>query len=986
MSTILSEINDKEIEKRIKENNLYLLGQVSVDGDEIEKLYKYAKSMAENRSIYLKEFSSDLMLSLALVQLAIYEYQEGNYWDRFCEKLNISELTPAQKVIIGKIFLNTIEEYKLFELNDDYSSGKRNQYVENIKAHAFITNNYMKDYYEFLNDFYENNLFRDLSGNIEDNLQDLSDYIKTIRNSDKDTITDEYKSTTKSYKLLKSSRAVIAQCDGDILYQLFYPSLKLIDENFFDGIIPTNTEDRFVRVFIKWINEKEDKNSEERQISKDRKKYSRKPYITLGNSFRNDFIFKLVIPQRNYRLSECDGSINAAVISDCFTKRINLDAHTHLGSYISQEYSLQIDNPISKFEIIINDERFIIDNKDYVLFDSNYNSINRLSKNDDNFLFTKSSSVVRFSNPNCLKDNHSYNEYNYYHFFADENTICYIDNSPLSIIGKYTEEPIFEDIYYGEIIDSENNKIIAGRTHPSISFTIDNNELIGAVICINNNRYSIKNDDIQITDYPNNELKKIISVDISKLTELNDGEYTIKLDIPGKSNKIIAKYLILQKFYYRFDKLRYIDEPIANLKVKINDLDIECVNENTNLVYYNEIAKNNYYVVNLNSEIKELDFKIKFYNTYTIKIPIKMTLHGFSTENMIYGKENNIWYTKISNILFIKLPGAKKVGAYYSKETENVIWGKEIDNEIFQINITPILNRIKENTKERYQYISIRYLDNQLRWMGLFTILRQVVINPYFELEFDINIISINVKNIFGKENAKVYFDVKDSKTGEVVISEKELIEGLNPLPELQREKLYTFIPYMIEVDEFGFTGEKTTLPVRANQGFLSYKNVKSHESEILNDTKYKITLKSNLDNFDNITIHINKIISNKQELQLDRLVKYTIDCIKKNDKELIGRINEVHYIQKYNDPNSLSRVNTVHIGKVRIYNYEIENSIMKFNMETYSNREDYWDCMYYYANKKQLLHVDNTILDKLKYDDAILLDENTFYEAEMKG
>ena len=145
------------------------------------------------------------MLSLALVQIAIYEYQEGNFWDRYCEKLNIEEMASSQKVIIGKIFLNTLREYNLFELNEDYSSGKRNQYVENIKANAFVTNNYMQDYYEFLNDFYDNSLLRDLSDNLEEKFQDLSDYIKTIKNSDRETIEDEYKATTKSYKLLSSS-------------------------------------------------------------------------------------------------------------------------------------------------------------------------------------------------------------------------------------------------------------------------------------------------------------------------------------------------------------------------------------------------------------------------------------------------------------------------------------------------------------------------------------------------------------------------------------------------------------------------------------------------------------------------------------------------------------------------------------------------------------------------------------------------------------
>ena len=982
---LIEEISERVIEKRIKDGNFYLLGQVPVNNSEIEKLYEYAKTVSEKNYNYLNEFSSNLMLSLALVQIAIYEYQDGNYWDRFCDKLNIPELNSSQKILFGKIFFNTIEKYSLFKLNEDYSPGKRNQYVENIKAHAFITNNYMKDYYEFLNDFYENNLFRDLSGDLEDSLQDLSDYIKTIRNSEKDTIPDEYKTTTKSYKLLKSSRAVIAQCDGDILYQLFYPSLKLIDENFFDGVIPSNTDNRFVKVFIEWINEKEAKNPEGVKSVNERKKYSKKPFIAMTQNLRNEISFKLVIPRRNYRMSECDGSVKAEIIIDGFSKKIALNVHTNLGMYISEEYTQRIDNPINRFEIIINTEHFIIDNSNYALFDSNNNNINKLSKDDDNFLFTNPSTSVRFSKSNYLKDSYSYTEYDFYQFYADENTVCYIDNSPLSIIGKYTEEPIFEEMYYGEIVDNKNHKVAVGRIHPSISFTIDENEILGTVLNINNNRFLINNEKFQITNHPNNESKKILSIDINQLLEPIDGEYTIILDIPGKNNRLIANYLILRKFYYRFDKFRYIYEPIAKLKVKIDDLDIKCISDNVKLTYYNKIAKNNYYEITLCSEVRELLFKIKFENEYFAKVPIKMVLHGKSTEKMIYGIESNFWYKNISNIVFIKFPGAKKVGIYYSKEKESVIFGKEIEDEIFQINITPLLNRIKDS-REKYQYLNIWYEDNQVRWTYLYKILRKVIIKPYFELEFKNDIIGIQVDNIYGKEYSKVFFDVKDSKNGKIIIANRELVEGFNPLPELQRNTLYCIIPYSIETDEFGFEGEKVTLPTRTTHNLMSYKMKKDLSEDSSGSEERHLVIRDYKMDYSNKTLWINRIILNEKELLIDRLIKYSIDDLKEVDDVLEGRLNEIHYIQKYNNPNSVLRTETIHFGRVRVYNYKFEKNKMSFNLETYSNKDDYWDWFYYYGEKKQLLHCDNPLLYKIKYNDAVLLDESTVYEAEMKG
>lgn len=979
-STLSTHISEEEILDRIVNNKLYLLGQVSVTQDEIDDLYQYTKNLALNTSLYLKEFSSDLKLSLALVQIAIYEYQEGNYWDRFCDRLDIQNFSPVNKTFLGKIFLNTIEEYKLFELDDEYSSGKRNQYVENIKAHAFITNNYMKDYFEFLNDYYENNLFRDLSGNIEENLQDLSDYIKTIRNSDKDTLDDEYRSTKKSYKLLKSSRAVIAQCAGDILYQLFYPSLMMIHQNVSDYIIPKNTEDRFVKGFIDWIDERKNENKEERKNPNGRKPPSKKPYITMSSGKIGDFTFQLVIPKRTYRPSECDGNVNVEIIIDEFSRNKSLNVYTHLGSYISDEYRLKIDNPIAKIEIYINDEHFVIDNRNYILFDSDCNNINKLCKDKDNFLFTPKEVSVRFSDENCLKDSYHYDDYNYYQFFVKEDTICYVNNSPLSIIGEYTEEPIFEDLYYGVIRDKDNNRIIAGRIHPSISFTLNNNELQGTVISINGNKIHLISSDIQIFEYPNDDNKKIISIDVNKLIKLIDNEYIITLDIPGKNNKVIAKYLILQNFYYRFDKSRYVDEKFARLKVKVNSLDARCECKNVKLVYYNNVAQNLYYDVDLYSGIRKIDFKITFNNNdYFAEIPIKMVLHGNSIENMKYGKENNVWYNNISNILYVKLPGAKRVGAYYAKEMDEVIWGKEIGNELFQINIIPLLNMVRANTKDKYQYISIRYEDNQLRWMSLFTILRQIIINPYFKLEYYQNVIGISVDNIIGKENAKVYFDIKDSETGEIIVNNRELLEGINQLPEMQREKYYTIIPYMVEVDEFGFQGKSSSLPVRSKQGFISYQNTKLIEKKSIESL-----IKNN--NLKNITIIIDKITCCKKDIEINRLVKYTIDHLEKNKDILSGRLNEVHYIQKFNDPNSLTRYNNIHLGNIRMYDYKINQDNIEFKMDSYSKKDDSWEQIYYYSKKQILIQADNDILYRLKYNEAIMLDEDTLYKAKLKG
>lgn len=178
-------MRSSDLLEKINGYECYLLGQIPLNNDEIEEVMNYAKNIISLEDRYIIE-GPDLILSTALVQIAISEYQDGKYWEVLKNKLNIENISGQKQGILGRIFIRTLREYKLFELKENLNGSMR--YVENIKAHAFITNNYMERFYDFLYDYYDNNLFRDISNGVEDTLQDLSDYIKTTLKQDNDTV------------------------------------------------------------------------------------------------------------------------------------------------------------------------------------------------------------------------------------------------------------------------------------------------------------------------------------------------------------------------------------------------------------------------------------------------------------------------------------------------------------------------------------------------------------------------------------------------------------------------------------------------------------------------------------------------------------------------------------------------------------------------------------------------------------------------------
>ena len=344
-------MTNKEILSKIKENECYLIGQIPLSDEEIAFIMNYTKNFINLDDKYMVD-GADLILSIGLVQVAINEYQDGRYWENLKNKFDI-DISVQKQGILGRIFINTIKEFKLFELKQNENGFM--QYVENIKAHAFVTNNYMEGFYDFLYDYYENNLFRDISNGVEETLQDLSDYIKTTTKRNNDTIYSNYNGKTKkSYKLLKSTREVIAQCSGDILYQLFYPSLKIIDNNFYDGILPTDTTNRFTKIFIEWNEKKNAKNENRNKIINKRKIYSHKPYLMLNTNKYVRSPFTLIIPKRRYRATECNGKVSTIVtINGIARPAKELEVSTNMGTYISEEYRYQVNYPFDEIKIEI---------------------------------------------------------------------------------------------------------------------------------------------------------------------------------------------------------------------------------------------------------------------------------------------------------------------------------------------------------------------------------------------------------------------------------------------------------------------------------------------------------------------------------------------------------------------------------------------------------------------------------------------------------
>lgn len=952
--------------KKIKENECYLIGQIPLDNYEIDIIMNYAKNIINLEDKYIID-GPDLILSTALVQIAINEYQDGKYWEAVKHKFDMENISAQKQGILGKIFINTLKEYNLFELKQNSSGSMR--YVENIKAHAFVTNNYMEGFYDFLYDYYENNLFRDISNGVEETLQDLSDYIKTTMNQNTDTIYSSNNGRTKkSYKLLKSTREVIAQLTGNVLYQLFYPSLKIIDQNFYDGILPQNkNSDRFARVFCEWYSNKEKKNENKSREKCERRFYSPKPYVVLNTNAYIKSPFTLVIPKRKYRATECDGNVYVTITINGIARHPKqLEVSRNMGTYISEEYRLPISYPFDEIKIEIDsleNNEIIIENKEYVIFNEKCIKTSRFEKGI-NYLLVKPGAKVEFSDEKILIEQEKFDEWIQYKVNISEDSICYMNTKPLTIIGEFSKEPIFEHkINFFNTYNENGSEIIATRFHPLISFELARNSLPRTTIQINNKNYLLNkflNNNITIYNSPIDQNQLIISVDLNDIIEEeNNGYYRVELNIPGENNKFITEYLLLSNVFFIFDKTRYINEEEAKLTLKTNGMNIEILDDNCKMIYSNEYRNSYYYILKLNSEHEMLNAKLilDMYNFF-IRVPIKMMLCGFSEDNLQYKIEKEIWYSKLQQLLYIKFPFTKKIGIYSNVDFSKIIWGEEIKEGLFRINITQLIQDIKES-RNQYQYLYIKYEDTREKYITLYKVIKNIKIDPYFEFEYynDIPCFNVEFKEIPG---VKIYYSImNENEQYSKIIDHRELKNGINYLPEIERDIYYKIVPTIEETDEYGLNTAITTLPVRKHKGIISFYYSKSN---------------SNIYDFEIIgkKFEITKLLYNNEELLLNSIYSYMIEIFKKNfDETYSGKMYEY-------DTESTTTNKRRLIGNIKIVDLQRDNEDdFSFWLESYSDSENEWYELYYYKEKSQIVENDNSILDEVTFEKVIGLEKN---------
>lgn len=950
----------------IKEKGYYLLGEIPVSDEEYRELLEFSRIYAKNVSPSTG-IKMSLRLSLTLVQVALREYKEGKFWGYFCDA--IGEQLPASKTnFCGKIFSATVRHFGLLYV--DRESSNSQMYVENIKLHALVTNYYMQGFWEFLYSYYEKNMFRQIPENLTEDIELLSEFMRQTLVSNADSFVGEESGgkASKSYKLLKSTRTLFANGDTYKIGTILRPQLEMIDAYYYDSVIPDN-DDRFKDSFREWCREKEKHDASATKRKRNRGPISRRPYINIDFS---SMVSYLCIPAQKFREAEFDGEAEASVLIGGHEETFDLEVYKSFGIYISEEKRIPIPSVFDAIEITVSSnavKKYRIKSSDYRIINENYDTLNKLVKGK-NYLVVKNDIKVVFENSdNCVDKTNEYAAFDFYSTMIDEDSVIHIGSGTLSIAGEYSEEPYYEEeILEYEVIDYEGKVLTVTRTHPTISFLVDKEKLSGSVIIINGIKYPViklKNKTVCSTIYSGR-----VAVVITLEDEIHnlDGVFDVTIDVPGESNKNMCKYVRLSKLDIDCNKSIYTSTDDLFIQVHNGDGNVWPMREDVELVGVTEVSDT--YHAAINGDEDFIDFNLELNEMLIVRVRLSLFKAGFSAQEMVFKKPDYIWYSDLQETVYCSALGLEAVRVHLNHDKDNYISGISMGGGVFRIDISKIKEQVCCNSFDGWAYINVTCYGKRKRSFVLYSILRVLWVDPYFDFTRIDGELCFNLK-VHG--NAQLVVDIEDDRSKEKIIVGREIVNGVTNLPELNVNGVYNIFPKMIEGDEFGFSTNEVPMRCIYGQSYVGTDDL----------TSYRLQIADLLVSDERLVLSYDYFIDVREKVS-DRTFEGTMFGLRKAPRTRgEGKPKGRYELGEDNKPIKKR------FGKVRIELIEEDSKSILIQLwsSTYEEDAEEWIELYYDTAFKTLLHSNDNVLSKATdYDRFLFLAaESTKYRLMKK-
>lgn len=769
-----------------------LISDIHLSDEEYLDLIDLVKRRIKNLLSHITTIPPiDEFLSLALVQIGIREYEDGNYWGYF-DALMDENFSPAYHSYLGNIFFSTLDKYKLFKHRDD-KTVNRNLYVQNILMHGFVPKNYYHDFFSFLVSFYEKNLIREIPEDINESFDDLCIYMMEALKSKNDEIgiVELSGKPTRYYKLNKSTQRVLAEESIISSRKTMSKLLDIIDRFYWHGELPENETSGLIELnILEWLNQGPEEFKEKLNKSDNAKKrlFNQNPYLRFNYE---KYLVELLIPPRKLRESDFKDYVYVEIEIENETNSIQLESYRGYGVINTEEMAIPIEKSLfSEINIRIISNMvladFVVEPQDFLFFTSKSDMFQLSSMDTGNvILLAKPGVSVVFPEGSTMMDDdpQDLGFGTFYYLTIDEESIFYIDDVPMSFSLSFNEG-IFMDGKITEVqfFDQHKNELLATRRHPVVHFKQATNNTSDIIITINGMDVILESGSITKVPIPNEFEYFGVKVDLMEILPIDSKRYSISLSYEASKEALKIDYLLIPDFSVIPDEKVYIYKKFALVKFTCSQ-QIESLDQSVP-VSYNEFK------LQLSKEL--FKFSIQLDNTYLFHYTCPILAWRFDGFDWNYEQVEYIWINDMDSNLSIRLPNVLKISLVEMEDSVKVKESHSNNSLVHLFDLTDWLVQFRKSSVIwRNIMLRIFFSDHTTKTLTLFKVLTSMVINK-FEVNPDPNSSSlVCLADYMGPFH--LYMDVFDLGIRENVYKCRTLNNGITSLDQTSNSKSYRF-------------------------------------------------------------------------------------------------------------------------------------------------------------------------------------------------
>ena len=663
-----------------------LLCEINIDDEEYDILCAYLRKWYHNGIEEGCNDAVDIVFCVALVQIGIRNY-DGSYWnhvENVIGKDKKCNITDSQREWLGRVFSETI-------LGFGKAIYKQGENTKNILMHCFVTDNFAPKFFEFLFQYYDYDLERDISGDLEEESLIICNSIKNPYG--------------KRKQFLSNYVYLSIRCDIRYCQMMVAEILSLIDKKFWNEKIEEYRNCRLTEKFIEW-SEQEKLFHEEQQYyhAEDGKRaHTRKyrtPYIKCNMEEAN---FQMVLPPQIIAATNENvfvewhiaGKDNMSITcnfeeSVCGIKTepiiIRLAAQELFEAF---EFKLLVDgNEIRKFAW--KNQQIIFFNREGEWIKGENLKVGLYYAFALNDILVECSSILDKRNRRGLF---------FYELKLEMGDILSIGGKSAYYIGEVHKEGITkEKKLQGVYIENDGKKLEVYYQIPALIIEIEKQKINGTAIIINgiicklseNNFISVAGKQMNTNYY---------FIDLKHFNGICNGINYVKVDLPASSRKREYQFVLIPNFNYCFEDAPYAYREWGMIKVNrtIDD----------GLIKANLIAELQNYKFNigkLNAEF--LNYNIEIGNQILdIYFEVPLLQYSWDKSTWMTEKVAEMWHTELNDFLYLKYP-TNKISLCVGRKSDRQYFEYYKNSQgIFECDLTKIKTYL--NDEQLLQYIIV---------------------------------------------------------------------------------------------------------------------------------------------------------------------------------------------------------------------------------------------------------------------------------------